>query len=99
MEMLQRRGAQQLGLGHNAGALAARPADPRGAEEETGMSLMTTSLNCELQFVIRFGLHRQAYLQNSLMFVHWGTQGAALHQESVANIVLSSTAKAWNETT
>ena len=57
------------------------------------------TLDCELQVVIRVGLHRQAYLQNSLMFGHWGVQGAALHQENVANIVLSSTAQAWNETT
>ena len=63
------------------------------------MSWMETSLYCKLQVVVRVSLHKQAYLQNSLMIGHWGTQGAALHQESVSKIVLRSTAKAWNKTT
>ena len=57
------------------------------------------TLDCELQVVIRVGLHRQAYLQHSLLLGHLGTQGAALHQESVASMVFKSTAKVWNETT
>ena len=52
------------------------------------MSWMETSLYCKLQVVVRVSLHKQAYLQNSLMIGHWGTQGAALHQESVSKIVL-----------
>ena len=63
------------------------------------MSGRKTSLYCALQVVIRVGLHRQAYLQNSLLLGHLGTQGATLHQESMAKMVLKSTAKAWNETT
>ena len=63
------------------------------------MSWMETSLDCELQVVIRVGLHWQAYLQHSLLIGHWGTQGATLHQESVSKIVLKSTAKEGNETT
>ena len=63
------------------------------------MIWMETSLDCELQVIIRVGLHWQAYLQHSLMIGHWGTQGATLHQESVANIVVKSSVKAWNETT
>jgi len=63
--MLQRRGEQQLGLHHNEGALAAHQASCPGAGEETGINRRKT-LDCELQVVIRVGLHRQAYLQNSL---------------------------------
>ena len=65
MGKLRRLIAQQLEFDHNATVLGEHPAGPPGAEEETGMSWVNTSLDCELQVVVRVSLHRQAYLQNS----------------------------------